>query len=223
MATGLGVTTPYGEGVVKGVRETDGMILVEPTTWRLTNSKPPKFYLNPKDVKPVVDVGDKVSSIFGNGVVEKIRDDGIYVVTLFNWKLANNKSPTLYMNASSLSRLSEESGSGSGSGSGVSISKPISKPICKPVPTDVNLNLSENGNNVDMTSTVADSNGSNFIELSELKSKRLSNNLTGIDLSKKEMYVSNETFQQLFEMTKETFASLPKWKRDEKKKAVGLF
>jgi hypothetical protein len=127
------------------------------------------------------------------------------------------------MNASSLSRLSEESGSGSGSGSGVSISKPISKPICKPVPTDVNLNLSENGNNVDMTSTVADSNGSNFIELSELKSKRLSNNLTGIDLSKKEMYVSNETFQQLFEMTKETFASLPKWKRDEKKKAVGLF
>jgi hypothetical protein len=102
---GLSVETPYGHGVLKNVRESDGLYIVEPKTWKLANNKPPIFYLNPKDVKQILNVGDYVQSIFGKGIIQGIRDDCIFVVTLFNWKLANDKSPTLFLNESSLTRI----------------------------------------------------------------------------------------------------------------------
>jgi len=47
-----------------------------------------------------------VNTPFGKGLILKIRsEDGIYVVTLLNWKLATDKSPVLYLNKSALSKV----------------------------------------------------------------------------------------------------------------------
>jgi hypothetical protein len=72
-------------------------------------------------------------------------------------------------------------------------------------------------------SIVANKRSSVSYELSDLRSRRMSDNAAGIDLTKKETYLDENTFQQVFRMTKEMFSALPKWKRDMKKKEAGLF
>ncbi|XP_039022972.1 villin-2-like isoform X1 [Hibiscus syriacus] len=47
--------------------------------------------------------------------------------------------------------------------------------------------------------------------------------VTGIDLKRKETYLSDKEFQMVFGMDKESFYRLPKWKQDLKKKKVDLF
>ncbi|KAB2046319.1 hypothetical protein ES319_D01G224900v1 [Gossypium barbadense] len=49
------------------------------------------------------------------------------------------------------------------------------------------------------------------------------NAATGIDLKRREAYLSDNEFQTVFGMEKEAFYKLPKWKQDLKKKKVGLF
>lgn len=45
----------------------------------------------------------------------------------------------------------------------------------------------------------------------------------GIDPALKEQYLSDEQFQEVFEMSKDAFKAMPLWKRQGKKKKVGLF
>eukprot|EP01041_Mallomonas_annulata_P004313 gene4313-8577_t len=97
------VETPYGNGIIKEKREND--LVVIPSNWALNNDKPPTFYMNPKDITPVLKIGDKVSCLFGKGVLVDIRySDTIHVVTISNWLLANGKSPILYVNHSMLTK-----------------------------------------------------------------------------------------------------------------------
>ncbi|KAK8609209.1 hypothetical protein V6N13_025515 [Hibiscus sabdariffa] len=49
------------------------------------------------------------------------------------------------------------------------------------------------------------------------------NAVTGIDLKRREAYLSDEEFQTVFGMEKEAFYRLPRWKQDLKKKKVDLF
>ncbi|KAK8705342.1 hypothetical protein V6N13_048946 [Hibiscus sabdariffa] len=49
------------------------------------------------------------------------------------------------------------------------------------------------------------------------------NAVTGIDLKRREAYLSDKEFQTVFGMEKEAFYRLPKWKQDLKKKKVELF
>ncbi|XP_039010852.1 villin-2-like [Hibiscus syriacus] len=49
------------------------------------------------------------------------------------------------------------------------------------------------------------------------------NAVTGINLKRKEAYLSDKEFQTVLGMEKEAFYSLPKWKQDLKKKKVDLF
>ncbi|CAK9322854.1 unnamed protein product [Citrullus colocynthis] len=49
------------------------------------------------------------------------------------------------------------------------------------------------------------------------------NPVTGIDLKKREAYLSDEEFQTVFGTTKEAFYKLPKWKQDMQKKKADLF
>jgi hypothetical protein len=60
-----------------------------------------------------------------------------------------------------------------------------------------------------------------FVKVSyeELKA----NTKSGLDPSRKEEYLDDATFHSLFNMEREAFAKLSKWKKDEQKKKVGLF
>ncbi len=97
------VITPYGVGKVQGLRTDD--VVVIPTNWFMAGGQTPTFYLNNKDVKPYYDVGTFIQCSFGVGTVSSIRAiDGIYVVVLNNWSLADGKSPTLYLNEAAISK-----------------------------------------------------------------------------------------------------------------------
>lgn len=66
------------------------------------------------------------------------------------------------------------------------------------------------------------------IPYEELKHMNISSSSTsvatfGIDPAKKEMALSDNEFQQVFSMSKDTFVTLPKWKQMKMKKEVSLF
>ena len=62
--------------------------------------------------------------------------------------------------------------------------------------------------------------GSRVIALDELL---VMDGGSGLDLSKKESYLSNEQFEEVFGMTRGKFDALAEWKRKDAKKKVGLF
>ncbi|XP_031264922.1 villin-3-like isoform X1 [Pistacia vera] len=74
--------------------------------------------------------------------------------------------------------------------------------------------------------TSQDDNGSesglSTFSYDQLKAKS-DNPVTGIDFKRREAYLSDEEFQNVFGMTKEGFYKLPKWKQDMQKKKVDLF
>jgi DNA-binding transcriptional regulator YiaG len=55
-----------------------------------------------------------------------------------------------------------------------------------------------------------------MVELQQSKIK-------GIDISRREEYLSPDEFDHVFGMSKELFATLPKWKRERAKRAAKLF
>jgi tetratricopeptide (TPR) repeat protein len=105
MFAGQKVLTPYGESTVLDVSRGDEITVCEPNQWKLATSRPPTYYLNRKDVRPYFAVGDQISCAWGRGLVQEIRSDAVYVITLENWKLADGKSPTLYLQESALSKV----------------------------------------------------------------------------------------------------------------------
>lgn len=58
------------------------------------------------------------------------------------------------------------------------------------------------------------------LDLDELKNMK---GADGIDPERKEEYLSEEQFEEAFGTGKDAFAAMPKWKRIQKKKDVGLF
>ncbi|CAH0479702.1 unnamed protein product [Peronospora belbahrii] len=53
--------------------------------------------------------------------------------------------------------------------------------------------------------------------------EQLKAGVEGIDITSKENYLTDAEFQTVMEMSRDEFAKLPKWKKQAKKKAVGLF
>lgn len=102
-AVGDAVKTPYGEGIVKDVRQEQ--IVVEPSTWLMAGGQKPAMYLAISDVQPSYKVGDAVRTLFGVGKIVEIRTEGVpFVVQLDDWKLASAESPFLYLAAHSLKK-----------------------------------------------------------------------------------------------------------------------
>uniref|UniRef100_A0A7S3VK74 HP domain-containing protein n=1 Tax=Dunaliella tertiolecta TaxID=3047 RepID=A0A7S3VK74_DUNTE len=62
--------------------------------------------------------------------------------------------------------------------------------------------------------------GKDHIKYEELILLRLEDS---IDVTRKEDYLSQEEFEKVFEMTRETYEKLPGWKRVQAKKRVHLF
>ncbi|KAJ4978165.1 hypothetical protein NE237_008945 [Protea cynaroides] len=67
-----------------------------------------------------------------------------------------------------------------------------------------------------------DENGSGTYSYDQLSTKSAVP-VRGIDLKRREFYLSDEEFQTVLGMTKEAFYRLPKWKQDVQKKKVFLF
>lgn len=100
---GQQVLTPYGKGVINRIRECD--VVVIPTGWQMADGQKPTFFLNTKDVTAEYKVDDAVETPFGTGTITGVRyEDGVYIVRLKDWQLADGKSPTLYLNQSSISK-----------------------------------------------------------------------------------------------------------------------
>lgn len=65
-------------------------------------------------------------------------------------------------------------------------------------------------------------NSQNVFTYEQLKAKSGSD-LSGVDLKRRETYLSDEEFETVFAMTKEAFTKLPRWKQDMLKRKVDLF
>ena len=58
-----------------------------------------------------------------------------------------------------------------------------------------------------------------FYSIDDLRARKIE----GLDYTSREQYLSPNDFQQYFQMTKEEFSKLPKWKRDKAKRSLKLF
>ncbi|KAK7285611.1 hypothetical protein RJT34_20387 [Clitoria ternatea] len=83
-----------------------------------------------------------------------------------------------------------------------------------------------NGNSEPKQENVEDGNDSGntqgFFSYEQLKAKSGSH-VSGIDLKRRETYLSDKEFERVFGMTKEAFSKLPRWKQDMLKRKVDLF
>jgi hypothetical protein len=104
------VNTPYGTGNVASVRDTDGIVVVRPDTWKLDRDHVPFFYLNRHTVhKSAVtlhsfNVGDYVNTPYGTGHVIDTRADGIITIKPDLWDVDRDHEPVFYINATSITR-----------------------------------------------------------------------------------------------------------------------
>lgn len=62
LAIATSVATPYGKGTIVGIRS-DGLVIVSPDSWLLAHGKAPIFYLNEKDITPLVNLLESISCI----------------------------------------------------------------------------------------------------------------------------------------------------------------
>lgn len=103
------VQNNFGTGEIIEIRA-DGVYVVTLTNWYMADGKSPKLYLQESALKKIpssssIKTGDKVTCNFGSGQVQDVRADGVYVVTLSNWFMADGKSPTLYLQESALTKI----------------------------------------------------------------------------------------------------------------------
>lgn len=84
------------------------------------------------------------------------------------------------------------------------------------------IELKDISNNTPAAVQVIDGNQQRYLPYDQLKSID-PEQAFGIDITKKENHLIESDFEPVFGMTRATFNSMPKWKQDNKKKAVGLF
>ena len=101
------VNTVWGAGKVQGYRASDGLYIVLLDHWKLAQGQSPTLYLGAdsmtKAAAAVFTAGDAVNTVWGAGKVQSLRaTDGLYIVLLDHWKLAQGQSPTLYLGADSM-------------------------------------------------------------------------------------------------------------------------
>ncbi len=133
--TGIGeiVKTPYGKGRILETREIH--YLIEPLDWEIAGSvfslffspcfvcfvliflslsfqphwfhsgQKPLFYIKKGDISPHYLIGDLVQTIYGSGVIDLIRGDGVHVITVQSWKLANETTPKLFVQAEAIRKV----------------------------------------------------------------------------------------------------------------------
>lgn len=96
------VSTVYGPGYISAVRS--DCYVVKLGNWQLADGQSPTLYLQKDALKPILGAfpGATVSTTFGPSRILAIRGDGCHVAKPLHWTLANNSTPTLYLNSDSL-------------------------------------------------------------------------------------------------------------------------
>jgi hypothetical protein len=114
------INTVFGNGIITNYRTNDATYIVILDNWKLANDKSPTLYLQQSsltkieekkeiEIKKSFAIGDKINTVYGKGIITNYRtNDATYIVILDNWKLANDKSPTLYLQQSSLTKFEEK-------------------------------------------------------------------------------------------------------------------
>ena len=98
--------TIYGRGFIKEVREKEGDYVVLLHNWKLAQGQSPTCYLDQAAIKPLFSVFERVKTVYGTGFVQDIRDkEKDFVVKLDVWKLADGRSPTLYLAGDSIADM----------------------------------------------------------------------------------------------------------------------
>lgn len=108
--SGSAVSTPYGEGVITSVRESDYVVQLTKDTWELAYGQRPTLYLADNNLKPSkgdISGGERVKSVYGVGYVLSKRSDGSMIVESApeKWSLAYNQLPRMFLDASIVSRV----------------------------------------------------------------------------------------------------------------------
>ncbi len=97
------VSTVYGHGYIAGIREND--YVVKLVNWALAQGQSPTLYLQEEAIRAIPGAlpGCTVETTFGTCRVESIRGtDGVHIVRPVNWKLANEKPATCYLQSDML-------------------------------------------------------------------------------------------------------------------------
>ena len=80
-----------------------------------------------------------------------------------------------------------------------------------------------NGNSESKQENLEDGNDSQKVFSYEQLKAKPGSHLSGVDLKRREAYLSDTEFQTVFAMTKDAFSKLPRWKQDMLKRKVDLF
>ena len=94
------VKSIYGEGIIKEIRAEEEVV-IEMTTWELAGGQKPTAFLQKGNYEKLngsgdTQVGDKVKSIYGQGVVKEVRNDAV-VIEMTTWELAGGQRPTAFL------------------------------------------------------------------------------------------------------------------------------
>lgn len=98
---GQEVKTIYGRGYIESVRLDKGDYVVKLFGWKLAQKQSPTLYLAHDSIQALFSVYEPVSTVYGKGFVQSVRAKD-FVVKLDGWKLADGKSPTLYLAGDSM-------------------------------------------------------------------------------------------------------------------------
>lgn len=102
------ITTVYGNGYIKSIREEDATYIIFLDHWKLAQGQSPTLYLQAqafsrRENKALdgLSIATKVHTPYGNGVITSIRvADSMVIVRPDNWIMADGKPPQFIMNPS---------------------------------------------------------------------------------------------------------------------------
>ncbi len=112
------VTSIYGEGIVKEIRK-GGEAVIEMTSWTLAGGQKPTAFLQKAHYKKVyesgpemngtstddVKIGDRVKSIYGEGIIKEFRSGGEAVIEMLTWELAGGQKIRAYLQKSHYTKI----------------------------------------------------------------------------------------------------------------------
>jgi hypothetical protein len=102
------VMTVYGQGYIEKKRVSSNDFVVKLRQWKLAQGQSPTCHLQASALVkiPGLSIGQFAKTVWGLVKVLEIRRDGTHVCTAVHWKLANDKSPTLYLAPEAFALLS---------------------------------------------------------------------------------------------------------------------